>query len=217
VKWSEDDHREAFQAIDTEAERMGRLVRNLLDLSRIEGGAIKPELEPCDLEDVVRQAVRRARATPDKSIVVELPDPLSPVLADELYLGQVLANLLENAIRYGGANIRVRGGEQAGGLVQVSVEDDGPGVPDAALPHLFEKFYQAGAPGEAQRRGMGIGLTVVEGLTRAMEGQVSACRSELGGLRVDVLLRPAFVPQQPADPATTPAVQTAAPSPGQTA
>ena len=106
---------------------------------------------------------------------------------------------------------------QAGGLVQVSVEDDGPGVPDAALPHLFEKFYQAGAPGEAQRRGMGIGLTVVEGLTRAMEGQVSACRSELGGLRVDVLLRPAFVPQQPADPATTPAVQTAAPSPGQTA
>ena len=217
VKWSEDDHREAFQAIDTEAERMGRLVRNLLDLRRIEGGAIKPELEPCDLEDVVRQAVRRARATPDKSIVVELPDPLSPVLADELYLGQVLANLLENAIRYGGANIRVRGGEQAGGLVQVSVEDDGPGVPDAALPHLFEKFYQAGAPGEAQRRGMGIGLTVVEGLTRAMEGQVSACRSELGGLRVDVLLRPAFVPQQPADPATTPAVQTAAPSPGQTA
>ena len=217
VKWSEDDHREAFQAIDTEAERMGRLVRNLLDLSRIEGGAIKPELEPCDLEDVVRQAVRRARATPDKSIVVELPDPLSPVLADELYLGQVLANLLENAIRYGGANIRVRGGEQAGGLVQVSVEDDGPGVPDAALPHLFEKFYQAGAPGEAQRRGMGIGLTVVEGLTRAMEGQVSACRSELGGLRVDVLLRPAFVPQQPADPATTPAVQAAAPSPGQTA
>jgi two-component system sensor histidine kinase KdpD len=210
VKWSEQDRREAFQAIDMEAERMGRLVRNLLDLSRIEGGALKPELEPCDLDDVVRRTVRRARADPSKHILVDLPDPISPVLVDELYLGQVLANLLENAVRYGGDTIRVRGCERADGLIEVSVEDDGHGVPDAALPHLFEKFYQAGAPGEAQRRGMGIGLTVVEGLTRAMRGEVEACRSELGGLRVDVRLRPAFVPQQAADPA-------AATPPGQTA
>ncbi len=215
VKWSEDDHRQAFQAIDAEAERMGRLVRNLLDLSRIEGGALKPELEPCDLEDVVRQAVRRARVNPDRRIVVELIEPLSPVLADELYLGQVLGNLIENAIRYGGDTIRVGGRELPDGLVQVSVEDDGRGVPDTALPHLFEKFYQAGAPGEAQRRGMGIGLTVVEGLTRAMEGQVSACRSELGGLRVDVRLHRAIVPEQSADP--TPPQRVPAPASGETA
>jgi two-component system sensor histidine kinase KdpD len=217
VKWSEDDHREAFLAIDAEAERMGRLVRNLLDLSRIEGGALKPELEPCDLEDVVRQAVKRARPDPGKRILVELPDSLSPVLADELYLGQVLANLLENAIRYGGETIRVRGCDLDDGLVQVSVEDDGRGVPDAALPHLFEKFYQAGPPGEAQRRGMGIGLTVVEGLTRAMEGEVSACRSELGGLHVDVRLRRAFVPEQTADPTAIPADRVSAPPSGEMA
>jgi signal transduction histidine kinase len=78
------------------------------------------------------------------------------------------------------------------------------------LPHLFEKFYQAGTPGEAQRRGMGIGLTVVEGLTRAMHGEVEVCRSELGGLRVDVRLRPAVVPQE----ATEPAAATAATSSG---
>ncbi len=200
VTWTEEDHREAFQAIDSEAERMGRLVRNLLDLSKIEGGALKPELEPCDLDDVVGQVVRRAQASASKRLVVELPDPLSPVLVDELYLGQVLANLIENAIRYGGDTIRVTGRERLDGLVEVSVEDDGRGVPKAALPHLFEKFYQAGAPGEAQRRGMGIGLTVVEGLTRAMRGEVEACRSELGGLRVDVRLRPAVVPQEGGDP-----------------
>ena len=210
VSWSEEDHREAFGAIDTEAERMGRLIRNLLDLSKIEGGALKPEVEPCDLDDVVRQVVRRARAEPSKRIVVEVPDPIAPVLVDELYLGQVLANLLENAIRYGGETIRVSARERDDGMVEVSVEDDGRGVPEPALPHLFEKFYQAGAPGEAQHRGMGIGLTVVEGLTRAMNGEVEACRSDLGGLRVDVRLRPAVVPAEAEGPAALPAASAGA-------
>ena len=198
VAWTAQDQREAFQAIDAEAERMGRLVRNLLDLSRIEGGALKPELEPTDLDDLVPQVARRAGAATTKHVLVELPDSLPPVLADQLYLSQVLANLLENAIRHGGEAIRVRASHQSDGSVEISVEDDGPGVPKAALPHLFEKFYQAGPPGEGKRRGMGIGMTVVEGLTRAMGGDVSASRSELGGLRVDVRLRPARIPEDEA-------------------
>jgi two-component system sensor histidine kinase KdpD len=201
VAWTAADQREAFLAIDTEAERMGRLVRNLLDLSRIEGGALKPELEPCDLDDLVTQVVKRAGAATTKHVRVELAESLPPVLADQLYLGQVLANLLENAIRHGGEAIRVRASQRPDGLVEISVEDDGPGVSKAALPHLFEKFYQAGPPGEGKRRGMGIGMTVVEGLTRAMRGEVEAGRSELGGLRVDVRLRPAPVPDEAPEPA----------------
>jgi two-component system sensor histidine kinase KdpD len=200
VAWTAQDQREAFQAIDTEAERMGRLIRNLLDLSRIEGGALKPELEPCDLDDLLAQVVKRAGAATTKHVLVELPDSLPPVLADQLYLSQVLANLLENAIRHGGDTIRVRASRRPDGLVETSVEDDGPGVPKAALPHLFEKFYQVGPPGEGRRRGMGIGMTVVEGLTRAMGGEVEAGRSELGGLRVEVRLRPAYVPDDGAAP-----------------
>ncbi|HEX7496165.1 MAG TPA: ATP-binding protein [Candidatus Limnocylindrales bacterium] len=196
VAWTAADKREAFQAIDTEAERMGRLVRNLLDLSRIEGGALKPELEPCDLDDLVTQVVKRAGAATTKHLRVELAESLPPVLADQLYLSQVLANLLENAIRHGGEAIRIRASQGPDGFVEISVEDDGPGVPKAALPHLFEKFYQAGPPGEGKRRGMGIGMTVVEGLTRAMRGEVEAGRSELGGLRVDVRLQPALVPDE---------------------
>jgi len=88
----------------------------------------------------------------------------------------------------------VRGHNRPDELVEISVEDDGAGVPNAALSHLFEKFYQAGPAGEDKRRGMGIGMTVVAGLTQAMRGSVEACRSELGGLRVDVRLRPAVVP-----------------------
>jgi two-component system sensor histidine kinase KdpD len=199
VSWTAEDRREAFQAIDAEAERMGRLVRNLLDLSRIEGGALKPELEPCDLDDLVPQVAKRVGAATTKSLLVELPDSLPPVLADELYLTQVLANLLENAVRHGGETIRVRASRPPDGLVEVSVEDDGPGVPKSALPHLFEKFYQAGPAGEGKRRGMGIGMTVVEGLTRAMGGEVAAGRSDLGGLRVDVRLRPAPMAAEPGD------------------
>jgi two-component system sensor histidine kinase KdpD len=202
VAWTAEDRREAFQAIDAEAERMGRLVRNLLDLSRIEGGALKPELEPCDLDDLVPQVAKRAAAATTKRVLIELPDSLPPVLADELYLTQVLANLLENAVRHGGETIRVRASRRPDGLVEVSVEDDGPGVPKSALPHLFEKFYQAGPAGEGKRRGMGIGMTVVEGLTRAMGGEVAASRSDLGGLRVDVRLRPAPMAAEPDDAAT---------------
>jgi two-component system sensor histidine kinase KdpD len=209
VAWTDQDRRESFLAIDSEAERMGRLVRNLLDLSRIEGGALKPELEPCDVDDVLAQVVRRAGTAMGKRVLVELPDSLPPVMADQLYLNQVLANLLENAIRHGGDTIRVRGSHAPGGLVEISVEDNGPGVPKSALPHLFEKFYQAGPPGEGKRRGMGIGMTVVEGLTRAMRGEVEACRSELGGLRVDVRLRPAHVPEEEAAPDAAPAAPAA--------
>ncbi len=201
VAWTPADQREAFQAIDTEAERMGRLVRNLLDLSRIEGGALKPELEPCDLEDLVAQVVKRAGAATNKHVRVEGAESLPPVLADQLYLSQVLANLLENAIRHGGQAIRIRASQLPDGLVEISVEDNGPGVSKAALPHLFEKFYQAGPSGEGKRRGMGIGMTVVEGLTRAMHGEVAAGRSDLGGLRVDVRLRPALVPDEAPGPA----------------
>ena len=200
VSWSETDHREAFQAIDAEAERMGRLIRNLLDLSRIEAGALQPELEPCDLDDLVPQVIRRARASTTKKIEVNLPDSLPPVLVDQLYLTQVLSNLVENAIRHGGDNIRVGARALREGPVELTVEDDGPGVAVGALPHLFEKFYQAGPAGEGRRRGMGIGMTVVEGLTRAMRGEVAACRSELGGLRVDIRLRPAVVPDEIAGP-----------------
>jgi two-component system sensor histidine kinase KdpD len=212
VFWTAEDKYEAFLAIDSEAERMGRLIRNLLDLSRIEGGVLTPELESTDLSDLIAPAIRRAQATTTKHLAADLPDSLPPVLVDQLYLTQVLANLLENAIRYGGDEIRVLGTRLADGRVELTVEDDGPGVAAKALPHLFEKFFQAGPPGEGKRRGMGIGLTVVEGLTRAMRGEVEAGRSKLGGLRVDIRLRVALVPEEAATtlPGAEPSPQTQA-------
>lgn len=201
VQWSAAEQREAFEAIDSEAERMGRLVRNLLDLSRIEGGALKPELEAHDLAELVRQSVARINPA-GKQITLALPDSLPHVLVDEVFLSQVLANLLENAVRYGGASIQVRGRAPEGGQsVEFSVEDDGEAVPDRSMGRLFEKFYQVPRAAGSARRGMGIGLTVVAGMVEAMGGAVHAKRSELGGLAVVVTLPAVEVPveREPVD------------------
>jgi two-component system sensor histidine kinase KdpD len=200
VHWSPDEQREAFQAIDAEAERMGRLVRNLLDLSRIEGGALKPDMEARLLPELADQAIQRVDAA-GKTISSDVPRDLSPVMVDEVYANQILVNLLENAVRYGGRAIRVSGRPGTDEtLVDLIVEDDGEGVPSFALPRLFDKFYQAPRASRPAGRGMGIGLTVVAGLASAMGGTVRAERSPLGGLAVVVSLPAVKVPVEAAAP-----------------
>ncbi len=195
VQWSDTDQREAFEAIDQEAERMGRLVRNLLDLSRIEGGALKPELEARDLAELGRQLAARL-ASGGKKIAVRSEVAAPVALVDEVYLTQILTNLLENALRYGGDKIEVTIREAADGGLALSVEDDGEGVPAASLSRLFDKFYQVPRGKRTGRAGMGIGLTVVAGLARAMGGTVTASRSRLGGLAVTVTLPAAELPAE---------------------
>ncbi len=186
VSWTEEERAESLRAIDSEADRMSRLVRNLLDLSRIEGGALHPDLEPHDLDEFLGTVLRRLAMA--KTVEVSVPDDLPPLLVDSTYLDEILTNLLENANRYGGESLRIRAAEVDPATVEIVVEDDGPGVADADRPHLFDKFFRVRRPGEGARRGMGIGLTVARGLARAMGGDISAGRSELGGLAMCVRL-----------------------------
>jgi len=197
IRWSESERREALGSIDLEAERMNRLVRNLLDLSRIEGDALRPELEPHDVDELVDRVVRRIAT--GKKVRVDLPPDLPPILVDDTYLDEVVTNLVENAVRHGGPTIRVGALESRdGGVVVITVEDDGEGVPDADLGHLFEKFYRVSRRGEGSRRGMGIGLTVANGLTLAMGGTLAAGRSPLGGLALHLRLPSVAIPPEPA-------------------
>jgi two-component system sensor histidine kinase KdpD len=185
---SDEDRRASAQAIDREAEHLNRLVTNLLDLSRIEAGALRADLEPLDLEDVVDAVVARlGDRLAGRTLTIELPGPATPVLADPVFLDQIVTNLLENAAKYvpDGARVRIRAAA-AQGTIRLTVEDSGPGVPANALPRLFEKFFRVpGSPGRS-RPGTGVGLAVVRGLAEAMNGRVAARQSELGGLAVDV-------------------------------
>jgi two-component system sensor histidine kinase KdpD len=190
VDWTPVEHDDALRSIDAEAERMNRLVRNLLDLSRIEGGALHPDLEPHDVDECVGRVLRHVSTA--RPIDVTIPGDLRPLMVDDTYLDEVLTNLIENAVRYGGDKIRVTATERPDDdVVEIRVEDDGPGVPEEDRARLFEKFYRVRRPGEGSRRGMGIGLTVAQGLARAMGGEIVADRSDLGGLAMTVSLRAA--------------------------
>lgn len=184
-----EDRRAAARAIDAEAERLNRMVGNLLDMSRIQGGALVADLEVIPLDVVLRPAVERARvATGDHWIELDLPDDMLNVRADAALLDRVVSNLIENAVNHAGpgAPIRVRGEAGAEDTVAIVVEDGGPGVPAQALARIFDRFRPGTPTVKGERRGFGLGLAIVDGFARAMGGSVSAGRSTLGGLAVTV-------------------------------
>jgi len=190
------------EAIDRQAVHLDRLVTNLLDMTRIEAGELRPELHPVLLDDAVADTVDRLQSSfGGREVRVEVPQDLPPVLVDEVYLDAILSNLLDNAIKYSpdGGPVRIsacRPTEPADPTIRLVIEDAGPGVPDDAVTRIFEKFYRAGSVAAGSRRGSGIGLAIVRGLTEAMGGTAVASRSSLGGLAVSVDL-PATAPIAP--------------------
>jgi len=190
------DRAESAAAIDREVEYLNRLVTNLLDLSRIDAGALRGDRDAFDLDDLVGHNVDRLRdrlGTRPLEVALDAP----PVLVDPVFLDDAVTNLLENAVKYTDATtpIRVTARELAGEpFVRLTVEDGGRGVPEDALPRLFEKFYRVPGGPRGSRAGMGIGLAVVLGLVEATGGRCAARRSSLGGLAIDLDLPVVAVP-----------------------
>jgi two-component system sensor histidine kinase KdpD len=182
------DQEESAEAIDREVEYLNRLVTNLLDLSRIEAGALRAERDVFVLEDLVERTTERFRLRlGDRPLEVAVDVP--PVVVDPVFLDEAITNALENGLKYtqSGTPIRITARELADEpLVRLTIEDAGPGVPDESVPRLFEKFYRVPGGGQGSRSGTGIGLAVVQGLVEAMGGHVGARRSDLGGLAIDL-------------------------------
>ena len=206
IEWPPERRREIAASIDREAEWLNRLVTNLLDMSRIEAGELRPNVIAMTVGEAVDEAVRRRRpALGDRHIEVDVPRDLPPILADEVLIGQVLANTLDNAAKYAGTG-RPRPGVRARRrtiTVRITVEDSGTGVPPRAIPRLFEKFYRVPRQGEGSRRGTGIGLAVVRGIIEATGGRVEARKSDLGGLALDFDLPIAAPDDEVPSPART--------------
>jgi two-component system sensor histidine kinase KdpD len=192
--------RNAGAVIELEAARLDHLVRGVLDLGRIEGGAIRPDTVALDLRDVVEPVVERLRpALGDRSVRIDLPDDLPPVAADAVLLDAVVSNLVENAAYHAPPPAAVAiTASSLNGTIDLAIDDAGPGVPPDDLERLFDKFFRVERAGAGPRRGMGIGLAVVRGLTESMGGRVAAEAIPLGGLRVVVGLPAAEEPPRPA-------------------
>lgn len=183
VDWTDAERREFAQAIEQEAERLNRIVGNLLDLSRIQGGTLVPARDWHDPSLVLTDSVERLRpALTEHRLVLDLAADLPPVMLDPVEIDQVVANLIENAAKYspGGGTIRLAATMEAAELVVV-VEDSGPGIPLEALPRLFEPFYRA--PRAQRVQGSGLGLAVAHGLVIAHGGRIWAESRPEGGAR----------------------------------
>lgn len=163
-----------LQSIEQESDRLSRFVANLLDMSRIESGALKFTRDWVDVADVVRTAVERARKYfPGRSIKTGLASDLPLIEADSVLLGQVLFNLLDNAVKYGGTepiNVYAR---RDGEAVIISVTDLGKGIPPEELERVFEKFYRRGKS-DGRAPGTGLGLSIARGFIEAMGGTIRA-------------------------------------------
>ena len=196
VPLSDEDRQASADAIEREVEYLDRLVTNLLDLSRIEAGALRPRRDVFELDDLLARAVARERpGMGARTLEVDLAAP--PVEVDPVFVDEAFSNILDNARKYTPelATIRVSAGGATDGRVRVTVEDDGPGLPDEVLVRLFEKFYRAPGATAGSRGGTGIGLAVARGVIEATGGRVAVRRSELGGLAFDIDLPAALVPE----------------------
>jgi two-component system sensor histidine kinase KdpD len=195
---SSDAQAESADAIDREVEYLNGLVTNLLDLSRIEAGALRPEPDVFELDDLVGRMLERLRSRLGEH-PLEVTFDAPPVEVDPIFLHEAMTNAFENALKYTPlrAPIRVRSWVQDGErFARLTIEDGGAGVPASALPRLFEKLYRVPGSAGGSRAGTGIGLAVAKGLIEATGGRVSARRSDLGGLAIDFELPLARIPAQ---------------------
>jgi two-component system, OmpR family, sensor histidine kinase KdpD len=155
-------------AIEAESARLARLVGDLLDLSRIEAGAVAPQADWCDMRDLVVSAARRFET--EHPVELSVPADLPFVRADAVQLERVFSNLIENAVKFSdpGTPVKVTGGAGPA-WVTVRVVDQGPGIPREQRRHIFEPFFRGRTGGAT---GSGLGLAICRGFVEANGGRI---------------------------------------------
>lgn len=191
--WSQEEGRELLQTIDQEADRLNRLVGNLLDLSRIEAGVLRPVLDWYDIGEVVEGVFARLRPLlKDRHVTADI-QPMPPVRLDLLRIEELLINLFENAVRYTPPHtpIELEVWQDDGGL-RVAVVDHGPGIPAAQRRHVFDRFYRAQRHSDRDH-GTGLGLAICQGIAEAHGGTIQVEETPGGGATFLVTLPPSAV------------------------
>jgi two-component system sensor histidine kinase KdpD len=195
---TEDDRREQSDVILTEVERLTRLFENILEMARIDAGAVTADAQWVHHSEIVTAARNQVdRAIRHHEIDVEI-DPDTPVRLDPRLTATALAHVLENAAHYSpaGSRIGIRASATADGLV-VHVRDRGPGIAPADLPRLFDRFYRGTTSG-GRPAGTGMGLSIARGLLAAERGRIWAENCEDGGARFTIAVEPVAEPLEAA-------------------
>ncbi|GAA2437737.1 sensor histidine kinase [Streptomyces macrosporus] len=185
AKWerfTDDQKRLMLETVDADADRVTRLITELLDISRIDSGRLEIHRRPVDMAAAVERHLRAhvaAGQDPDR-FVLRIARPLPALWADPDKIDQVLGNLLENAVRHGEGTItmevapaRTKSGDEG---TAVTVSDEGPGIPEESMSRVFTRFWRG-----SKRGGTGLGLYIVKGIVEAHGGTITVGRSPAGG------------------------------------
>ncbi|SKB77233.1 two-component system, OmpR family, sensor histidine kinase KdpD [Bosea thiooxidans] len=175
----EADRSELLGTVVEESERLNRFIANLLDMTRIEAGAMEPNYALLDVGDVVGAALRRAEGiTRGHAIELSLEPNLPMLRLDPVLFDQVLFNLVDNAAKYAPAGTAIGvHARAAGDIVVLDILDEGPGLPPADLERIFDSFYRVGK-GDQVRAGTGLGLAICRGFVEAMGGTITAANRD---------------------------------------
>jgi PAS domain S-box-containing protein len=167
-------HQEYVEHVEVAARNLNKLIGDLLDESRIETGRLTLECETVDLGNLVREVTARmATSMGEHPIRLDLPDALPPISVDPSRVEQVLSNLLSNAAKYSYPDTEVVVSVQRQrDAVEVTVTNQGAGIPPEEIPHLFTRFYRTAEAQEGQVRGLGLGLYIARGLIEAHHGRI---------------------------------------------
>jgi two-component system, OmpR family, sensor histidine kinase KdpD len=193
--------RELVETALGEAERLNRLVGNLLDMTRLESGAMRLSLQPCDIQDVIGSALNSlGQRIEGHQVQVEIPPSLPLVPLDYVLVAQVMINLLDNAAKYSpeSGQIEIQA-FQSETMITVEVADQGPGIPEEDLRRIFEKFYRVKRFENVV--GTGLGLSICKGIIEVHGGKIWAENRPDGGLKIafTLPLKPStLVVQEPA-------------------
>jgi two-component system sensor histidine kinase KdpD len=170
-----------IEEIRLAADRLNHLVENLVDMTRLESGMLKPQLDWCDVGDLIQGTLRRLQPyLAPHDVLVNIAPNLPPVRADCALLEQALHNLIHNSATHTppGTRVRVSAQVDRADLV-ITVADRGPGMPPEILPKIFDKYYRAA---DTQRSGVGLGLSITRGLIEAQGGTIVAENRTRGGI-----------------------------------
>ena len=173
VDWDTEAQREFLQIISSEADRLGDLVNNLLDMSRIESGNVNLVRFSTSAEKLIRQAIERSFPQVNGEIELSIDPELPLLFIDQPRIEVVLRNLIENAVKYGGDNTEIKISaikEEENAIF--TVEDNGPGIPPTEIERVFDSFYRIDKQNNGKMAGVGLGLAICQGFVRAHNGRI---------------------------------------------
>lgn len=185
---SDEVRHELLDSACSESARLNRFVGNLLDMTRIEAGAIRLNVDFCDVQDLVGCALASVeQRLGSRPVQVDLASDLPLIPIDMVFMTQVLVNLLDNSNKYApfGSAVVISASVHENRLL-LEVADEGPGVPEHELNKVFEKFYRTSVPEVAG--GTGLGLSICKGIVEAHDGKISAANCPAGGFKVSITL-----------------------------